>query len=570
LKKIVFLFLIFPLFPICQNLEKINKKGAIKVNGGLNFTTGFNSNYGNQFSRNPFSWNLSGRINVQILDFSLPFTFSYTNLGTSYTQPLNITSISPKYKWFQAHIGFTSINISAHTISGRPFLGAGLELTFKKWKFKTLFGRLTKAVEYESTLENPNQIAYKRLGGAASLEYNHKGQQISVSLFKAKDLSNSITYKPINSEITPKDNFITELNSQFKLFKVLTLKINYAISLLTENTRIENIGYDSNTFDFIIQKNISTSTKHMINSELSVQLKKFSIGLAYKRIDPGFYSLGSFYMNNDFESYAVKTSLKLVKNKINISGSFGYRRNNLKKESKSNTDRFTASINLIGAITKNITLSVNYNNFNTYSITKDQSDPFYNTQFDSHKLFQLNQSANLIFTYKLGKKSRPQIFNFLFNYVQNKQHQGDFDHPGFFGENIKLESTPNNLYSSIISYSFNNTNKQYNLQTSLNYNLNSRDSIQIHFMGPTFIYTQNLLNKTLSLNLGITYNFNKLNISEQHIMNYKLGLKYKPKFWDKKYGKLHFSLSGSYLQRFGGVNGMDQQFSLFFGLGYAI
>src|ERR1044072_7358854 len=101
-----------------QNLEKIGKKEMITVNGGMNFSSTFYNANGFTPRREPFTWYFNGNLNVNILDVSLPFTYSYSNLHGTYSQPFNMQSCHPKYKWAQGHAGTTSMNFSAYTLAG--------------------------------------------------------------------------------------------------------------------------------------------------------------------------------------------------------------------------------------------------------------------------------------------------------------------------------------------------------------------------------------------------------------------------------------------------------------------
>ena len=80
-----------------QNLEKVGKKDMITVSGAMNLNSILYDAYGFTPRRDPFTWYFNGSLNVNILDVSLPFTYSYSNQHGTYTQPFNMQSCSPKY-----------------------------------------------------------------------------------------------------------------------------------------------------------------------------------------------------------------------------------------------------------------------------------------------------------------------------------------------------------------------------------------------------------------------------------------------------------------------------------------
>jgi hypothetical protein len=150
-----------------QNLEKVGKKDMVKVNGGLNYSSVFYNADGIPSRRQPFTWFLNGNLNVTILDVSLPFTFNYSNNQVAYTQPFNIQSFNPTYKWIKGYAGITSMQFSQYTLAGHIFAGGGIELTPKNFKFAAMYGRLKKAVEFDAETNSDVNMSYKRMGYGA-------------------------------------------------------------------------------------------------------------------------------------------------------------------------------------------------------------------------------------------------------------------------------------------------------------------------------------------------------------------------------------------------------------------
>jgi hypothetical protein len=110
-KKHIFILSLLTAFSLpSQNLEKIGKKDMVTVSGGLNYNGIFYNADGIQNRRPPYSWFFNGNLNINILDVSLPFTYSYSNLSSNYTQPFNMTSCAPSYKWIKTYIGYSSMN----------------------------------------------------------------------------------------------------------------------------------------------------------------------------------------------------------------------------------------------------------------------------------------------------------------------------------------------------------------------------------------------------------------------------------------------------------------------------
>lgn len=562
-------FLITSILLYSQNLDKLKSGKKVEVSGGVNFNTNYTSNFQNQHARLPLGWSINANLNVKILDFSLPFTVTYSNLGLNYTQPFNITSINPKYKCFQAFIGLTSLPISKNTLSGRIFLGGGVEIKLKKFNIKAMFGRLNKAVS-PSISENQNQFSYKRLGGAVHFQYQDKGQSIAISVFKAKDFKNSINSLPLNTTITPKDNFVFEIEAKSRLWKILDLTINYAGSWITDNLNIPKIETEANKMDFVLEKNISSSFNNSIDASASLNFKQISFGINYQRVDPNFQSLGIYFINNDLENINADIKFRVFKNRLNISLKGGLQRNNIRSESKKVFNRINLSLSANARISKTTTINLNYNNFNNYTISKDLSDPFQNGEFDSLKLYNLSQSANLNLNQIIKNKNLPQNISLNITYNQTGQIQGNIDYPGFFGGKAISVGNSNHFTSTIISYSLNQKNKRLGFQFSLNHNLTLNKNQTSYFTGPNFSITKKFKNKTGSITGKISYNFNKNPLNSINLINYSLQTTYTPKFKNEKSGKMSFRFSASYLQGFSEGMIPNHQVSVRVGVGYSI
>jgi hypothetical protein len=183
-----------------QNLDKLGTDEAMKVTGGLSFNT---IGYAQQglivSSREPFTWFAGGNLNFNILDVALPFTFTYSNLGAKYTQPFNRVSLNPSYKWIKTQIGITSVNYSPYTVTGHLFLGGAVELKPGDWTIQLLGGRFNKEVDY-NPIDN-NLITYRNFGYGLRVGYEKAGYGGTITLFKATDQINSVSYVPLNSEV---------------------------------------------------------------------------------------------------------------------------------------------------------------------------------------------------------------------------------------------------------------------------------------------------------------------------------------------------------------------------------
>ena len=138
---------------------------------------------------------------------------------------------------------------------------------------------------------------------------------------------------------------------------------------------------------------------------------------------------------------------------------------------------------------------MNYSNFSNIILGKDPTDPFYNPQFDSLKIFMSNQNSNLTFTYKFGNQNHPQNLTVISNFIQTKNYQGEIDNSNVFGIGISNQITPSNIFNNSINYNVSFKSQESTLQFSTTYILQSQGTGSSHFIGPTLRYNQKILKK---------------------------------------------------------------------------
>ena len=117
----------------------------------------------------------------------------------------------------------------------------------------------------------------------------------------------------------------------------------YTNNIRNPETVIQGYSYLNNLGSLFYANNTTT-----FNNAVSTNLKytKNNIGLkfGYRRIAPEYKTMGSVYLNNDFEDLTSSLAYKLLKNKLNFNLTGGLQRNNL------NSDKVTEMLRKIYAI----------------------------------------------------------------------------------------------------------------------------------------------------------------------------------------------------------------------------
>ena len=531
----------------CQNLDKIGKEDMIKVNGGLNFNSIFLNTNNPNSTRDPFSWYMNGNVTVTALDWSFPFTYSYSNQHSTYTQPFNQTGITPTYKWVKVYAGMCNMNFSQYTFSGVPFLGGGFELTPKNWKIAFMYGRLKKAVEYDALNESDLNMSYKRMGIGAKVGYEKKGYGIGLVWFHAKDEQSSLSFIPAVTTILPEENTVVSANAKAPVTKHFTLETEYALSGYTRNLFAEPLSATSagNKLPLLFQPHTNSEFFSALKSSVNFNSKVFSCGFNYERIAPNYKTLGIYYINNDIENITLSPQLRLLKNKLTIALNTGLQHNNLNNQKLSTMNRVVGSGNIIFQPNPHWNATAAYSNFTNYTRNRPVTDPFYQpSPVDTMKFYQVSQSANATINHNFGKTALKHNLTAMAAYQVSSQQTGT------------VEAAPLTLINGNLAYGLIHIKTKINVSISANANNTKTMNTSTSYYGPGINIGKAFLSNTLNISFGSIYNLSFTNNkSSGSVINERLNIGYSPKVKNKKYGKPNLSVSANYVSKLNAPTG---------------
>jgi len=523
----------------------------VKVGGGLNYSSVFYNADDIPNRRQPFTWFLNGNLNVSILDFSLPFTFNYSNNQIAYTQPFNIQSFNPTYKWIKGYAGITAMNFSQYTLVGHIFAGGGVELSPKNFKFAAMYGRLKKAVEFDAVANSDINMSYKRMGWGASAGYEKNGHGIKLIYFAAKDDPNSLQFVPINTNVTPMENTVISIAGKTSLYKNIKLEAEYSLSGLTRNvTSPQDLNTPpKNQIPLLFQPNATSQFFSAFKSSIGYGIKTFAINLNYERIEPDYKTLGAYFFNNDLENITLAPSISVLKGKLNLSLNTGLQRDNLDNSKLNTTKRWVGSFNANYAPNQHWNVMGSYSNFSTFTKQRPQEDPFYKNTLDTLNFYQLSQNAMFSASYNFGKTKTRQNILVTANYLVTGQNQGAIQDPGLFGTTSQIK-LPSRVVNGNISHNISVVKTKTAFSIALNCNYSEMINTFTMYYGPNLNISQAFYNNSLRATIGTSYNQVLSNdIKTNELFNHRLTLSYSPKFKNQKFGKVGVNASAIYLQK---------------------
>ena len=491
-----------------QDLSELNKSEPFTISGSAGLTTSFYSASGIPDRQAPFAYGINANATMTLYGIAMPFSFTwFNNSKAGFSQPFNQFGISPKYKWLTLHLGYRNLSFSEFTLSGYTFLGAGIEANPGKFRIGAMYGRFNQNSVHDLTMAD-SLPKMTRTGWAAKLGYGTDKRFVDLSVLRIGDDPKG--YDTLNTEPeirAPEQNIALGLTSRFDITEKLTFKFDGSYSFYTFNrayaaTEISGDGLLRLAGNFIRVNSTSEYFK-AFRTSLSYRFSQGTVtGIEYRRIDPGFRSMGSYFFNNDIEHITLNQSLALLKNKLNLRGSLGVQRDNL-KGAKENT-----ALRIIGSLTGNYNINQHWAvdaTFNNYSTNQRA---FRTTTDHSLLIYQVNRTITLTPRYMTAgeRMSHMAMLNLNVTALEDKNQ-------------TTSDMTGTDTYMAMLIYNLGLPQLKMNISAGLNYTLMLNKNFENRLAGGNINISKTLLQDQLSLGLNNNLMTNRINSESGLILN---------------------------------------------------
>ncbi len=472
-----------------QDLTHIKDNKAFQVSGGISTGLNYMDNSNLTDAYKPFSYIVNLRLTPSVYGFSFPFSFSYSQMNRSFSQPFYRFGMSPTYKWVKLNLGYRNTGFSKYTVYGQKSLGVGVELHPGKFRFAAMTGKFHRNKSFRTINPLPiDQEEYTRKGYAFKIGYGTKKNFFDLIFMQIKDdtslFSDTDKYKP-------EANAVLSANTKFDITKTLRFKLETAVSVLTQNMLVseyasEDVAFGLSRAKDFLNLNRSSSVSFAGDASLDLHLRKFSAGLQYKRIEPGFRSLGTGFIRDDYESYQINTGYHV--SKFSIRAGIGLLHDNLRNTKMAQTNRIINNISLNYNPTQSFGITANYTNFST-----QQAEGRLPLN-DTIKLYQVNKNISVMPHWqKAGKKYT--------HYVSANLTYADMVDKNEFSQN----SVPVQSNTAMLQYMMTMIPLQMNLGGNFSYIKNTSIVGDNVFFGPTLNAGKSFLKNKLQVHAAITY-----------------------------------------------------------------
>ena len=473
---------------IAQSDLPVNSPKPFNIHGTIG--SGFTSWSGITERELPWSTIISGNAIAKYKGLEIPLSFAFTDRINDFAQPFNRFGMSPKYKWITLHLGYRNVTFSNFTLAGRSFLGAGIEMNRTIFRFGFVYGRFNEKTTFNPLFSNDSLPKYSRNGFAAKIGIGKERNFIDLIFLQMEDDSNSLTKPDSGSYRLPERNLVSGLNGKLSLFKRLSIEFEGAVSLYTLNTGA--LSLTDSTSDEILQEankyikiNRSSEYYKALRAGVQYKAKKWSLKAQYRKIDPGYRSMGTYFISNDLENLTLSPSLRFFKSKLVITGSFGIQRNNTAGNKKYESTKTVGNANISFQPSARFGLQCTYSN---YSII--QKAGRYQLK-DSTKLYNVTQNFSIMPRYSIVRKNATHQFMLIAN-------MSDLDDKNSFTAVYRQYS----CYLAQFNYIFSLSKHKLSLSFGTTYSLIESAATDNTGIGGTLGITKSILKEKLSLNLS--------------------------------------------------------------------
>lgn len=469
------LFFIAALIPVDvisqQSADNDKKPKPIRFDGGINLSSSIFNGSGNRVQRNPFGWGISANATVTLYGWSLPFSLAYSKNNRTFSHPFVRYGVSPKYKSLKLHLGYRNLNFSNYAYTGIPIYGAGFEYKPKRFYVGFMMGRINQKINFDTLDENYKRVAprFARFGYGIKVGIQNAKSSFYLTYFNAADRVDSLQSFNPKFRVRPATNSVFAASARIGI-KRFYLGAEGAISIYTRDrnfisadTLAKALGEKQlPTWVRSIDSRINSTSQLLAAYEafIGFNSKHIDLRLKYKRVNPDFKTMGTFYFQADNQQITIDPTLK-ISEKLTIDGNFGVQSDNLLKKSAQTSKNTIYAVNISYVPSESFQTNINFSNYGTdVNSTQDHLT-------DSISIRSISKSIGLSASYSL-EKSDDKTQNFSLN-LQQQTNNEVFEFNAFEGSVFKS-------INGNINYSNNNNDTKFLYGFGINYNLNRNSS----------------------------------------------------------------------------------------------
>ncbi|MBL1409166.1 hypothetical protein JKG61_10420 [Sphingobacterium sp. C459-1T] len=505
-----------------QDLTKIAQQKPFAFQGNLELRGMFYGASGIPNRLEPVNYLINGSPTFTFYGWSVPTNFTISKKETTFQQPFNQFGLSPTYKWITLHAGYRNINFSPYTLAGHTILGGGIELTPGKLRFGMMYGRLNRATVIDTSSMSLVPFSFSRKGIALKIGYGTANNFFDLNILHAKDDSTTnpdgLTF--VGNRVTPAANSVLSYGTRITVFRNFFIESDAAISLLTRdiNSRLSLDSIEDKTLrqlSNLLDINGTSEWFLAFSAGGGYRAKDYAVKVNYRRVEPGFTSMGAYYFTNDIENLTIAPSYNHPKGYIRFQGNVGLEQDNVRLQKESTSRRWIASANLSSDVTKQLGIDVQFSNYS------NNQKPNTLRFADSLKIVQTTRTLGIVPRYTISNEDAVHLILLSANFNAMNDYNSYFDNTG------NAPSRDINSTQYLLNYTLSLLKNHATVNSNLSYTHLNSQAIKNSYKGIGVGGTYVLLNNKMTTGFNMNYLLGEANANKSNIFNSSFNLAFK-------------------------------------------
>jgi hypothetical protein len=331
---------------------------------------------------------------------------------------------------------------------------------------------------------------------------------VDLIMFRAEDrLEDKIVFVD-SIPLTPQENLTMGISTRQQITGHVSLALQYAVSAYTDDTRasakeFSTYTYLNNLGPFYTPR-YSSRHSSVYDAQLNFTVDLFTVGVGYRRIDPGYQSMGTLYLTNDVEDMQLNASTSLMQKKLSLSGSVGLQRDNLDSKQTTRNRRLISSFNGSYQVSQSLSVNMSYANYNS------TTEPSRVLVQDSIKYAQVSQNFSAGGSYSAGDDTWGHVYNLTYSRQTVNTINTEF---------TAIDRTGTVMNNGTAGYRLNYKPQDAGFSASFNLTHYRMDSLVNYNYGPQLSANKGFLDRKLRTGLSYSLQCSKSDASKTGYVN---------------------------------------------------
>lgn len=343
----------------------LSQSRPLSLSGGVGFSAEAYGVSGIERRRAPTLFEGNADIGFNLYGLTSGITLTYSSDQSQLRQSINRFAFRSAWTWGRVEVGDVHPHFSAFSLSGMSIRGGLLEFSPGIFHFEMTAGRSRRAIEPVEGSLLPASFRQMTYGSRIGLG-EERGTHVHLIGVYVRDVVQSIEspfgdLTPPGVEemplIAPQANISLTPDVGVSLFgRRLFLESQVTVSMMTRDLTAPQLeGVPSS---LPIRRSSHVDYAGEIGARLN--LPTFTLDATYRRVEPGFESLGIPQMRNDQQQIRLQPTVNLLDRRLSLGFNVAHNRNNLQNQRVATATRLQWGSNVRAQIGSRLTLAGSY------------------------------------------------------------------------------------------------------------------------------------------------------------------------------------------------------------------